>query len=165
MIEHLLQDATVWVAISFVIFCVGAFILAKDKVLGMLDGRIAAIRTEIETAEALRREAQVILEDYRRKQQEAASEAQTIIQNAQRHAEDIRRQAEADLSAASARREQQLQERLRRMQDALAQEIRTHAAALTVKATAEIIAEHMDDKSHARLVDDSIKQVAGQFSS
>lgn len=160
---ELLQDPAVWVAISFAIFAVGAFVFGRGALLAKLDNRIAAIRQEIDTAGALRQEAQELLAQYQRKQAEATQEAQTIVQNAKRHADEIRKQAEASLEAASERREQQLRERLRRMEEATLQDIRAHAAALAVKATAEIIAERMDDTAQTRLIDDSIKQVAGQF--
>lgn len=163
MIAELLQDTGVWVAISFAIFCLVVFRKGRGPVMAKIDGRIAEIRKEIETAEALRLEAQELLAQYQRKQAEAAEEARTIVQNAQQHAAGIRQQAEAELQAASARHEHQLRERLRHMEETAIQEIRAHAAALAVKATEQIIAEHMDEKTRARLADESIKQVAGQF--
>jgi F-type H+-transporting ATPase subunit b len=160
----LFADPTFWVLISFVIF-VAAFIrLGGKAITGKLDARIAEIRKEISTAESLRVEAQELLAQYQRKQREAAKEAQAILDNARKHAEQIGKQAEADLDAAIKRREQQMDDRLRRMEAAAVQEIRTYASELAVKATAEIIAKKMDEQTNDRLIEASIKQVAGQLS-
>lgn len=159
----LLHDPAIWVAISFAIFAVLAFRAGKDKVLAKLDGRIAEIRKEIETAESLRIEAQELLAQYQRKQRDAAKEAESIVANAREQAAAITKDAEAELAAITARREEQLAARLARMEENAVQEIRTRAAALAVKATMEIIAREMNDNTNARLIDESIKQVGGRL--
>lgn len=161
--SELLHDTHVWYALSFLIFVIGAWKLGRKPVLEKLDRRIDEIRKEISTAESLRVEAQELLAQYQRKQREAAKEAQAILDNARKHAEQIGKQAEADLDAAIKRREQQMEDRLRRMEAAAVQEIRAYASELAVKATAEIIAKKMDEQTSDRLIEASIKQVAGQL--
>lgn len=159
----LFGDATFWVLISFCLFLFMFFRLGRGPILAKLDARIGEIRKEISAAETLRIEAQELLAQYQRKQRDAAKEARTIIETARSHAVQITRQAEAELSESLKRREQQLEDRLRRIKENAATEIRAYAAELAVKATREIIAEKMDEKTSARLVDASIKQVAEQL--
>lgn len=157
------QEATNWVLISFVIFAVGFWKFGLKLMLGKLDGRIEEIRKEIETAESLRIEAQELLAQYQRKQRDAAKEAEAIVASAQKHAAEIQKAAEAELNELIARKEAQLKDRLQRMEDVALQDIKSYAAELAVKATAEIIAKQMDEKTNARLVEQSIKTVAGQL--
>jgi F-type H+-transporting ATPase subunit b len=156
----LLQDPRFWILVSFVIFIVAGVKLGKGAVFAMLDKRIDAIRKEIETADALRREAQDLLREYTAKQAEAAQEAAAILESARRHAEHIQQQAEENMKETVRRREEQLAERLRRMEESAIQDIRAYAAELAVKATAELIAAHMDEKTNTRLVNDSISTLA-----
>lgn len=155
--EQLLHDTNFWVLISFTLFVVLVFKAAKTAILGKLDGRIAQIRTDIETAENLRVEAQELLAQYQRKQRDAQNEAETIIANARNHATEIRKTAEAELNEMIDRKEKQLADRLKRMEDSAKAEIRAYASELAVKATAEIIANRLDDAGNARLVDQAIK--------
>jgi F-type H+-transporting ATPase subunit b len=155
-----LQDAHNWVAISFVIFVVLAWVLGRKQVTGKLDTRIDTIRKDIETAETLKAEAQTLLNQYLQSQREATAEAAKIVDHARTSANDILRTAEQDIAEAAKRREQQLQERLKRMEQAAIDEIRARAADLAVKATAELIAAHMDQETNNRLVDQSIKDLA-----
>lgn len=157
------QEATNWVLISFVIFAIGFWKFGLKLMLGKLDGRIEEIRKEIETAESLRIEAQELLAQYQRKQRDAAKEAEAIVASAQKHAAEIQKAAEAELNELIARKEAQLKDRLQRMEDVALQDIKSYAAELAVKATAEIIAKQMDEKTNARLVEQSIKTVAGQL--
>jgi len=76
---------------------------------------------------------------------------------------EISRQADAERKELLKRREQQLTERLRRMEEAAIQEIRAYAADLAVKATTDIIAGKMDDKTNAKLVEQSTKQIAAKI--
>ena len=160
---ELLNDTNIWVLISFTLFAVLIYRLGKDKVIGMLDGKIERIRDEIKTAESLRIEAQELLAQYQRKQRDAAQEAEQIVTAARAAADIIRKDAETELNALIARKETQLAERLKRMEDSARAEMQAYAAELAVKATAEIIASRLDAAANDRLIDASIKSVAGQL--
>ena len=159
-----LSSSYFWVTLSFIGFLCMFFRFGKGPLLSKLDARINEIRKEIDTAESLRVEAQELLAQYQRKQREAAKEAEAMIETARKHAVQIRTQAEAEMETTLKRREQQMAERLERMEATAVQEIRTYAAELAVKATAEIIADKMDEQTNARLIEASIKQVTGQLS-
>ena len=160
---HFLGEATNWVLISFVLFAIGFWKFGLKSLMGKLDRRIEEIRKEISTAEALRVESQELLAQYERRQRDAAQEADIIIAAAQKHAVEIQKQAESDLNEMVARKEAQLKERLKRMEDVAMQDIKTYAAELSIKATAEIIAKQMDQATNDRLIDQSIKAIAGQL--
>ena len=158
-----LGEATNWVLISSVLFAIGFWKFGLKALMGKLDRRIEDIRKEISTAEALRVESQGLLAQYERRQRDAAQEADAILATAQKHAADIQKQAESDLNEMVARKEAQLKERLKRMEDVAMQDIKTYAAELSIKATAEIIAKQMDQATNDRLIDQSIKAIAGQL--
>ena len=151
-----LQDAHNWVALSFVIFVVVAVMLGRKPVAARLDGRIDAIRKDIASAESLKNEATALLARYRQQQHDAEAEAVRIVANARQHAEDLRVGMEADMKEAATRREQQMAERLRRVEENARAEMRAYAAELAANATAQLIAAHLDEQANARLVDATI---------
>lgn len=158
MVEYLSHDTGIWVLFSFLIFAFVAYKLGKDSVLSKLDGRIEEIRKEIETAETLRVEAQELLAQYQRKQRDAEKEASELVKQAEKSAVAIREKAEADHAASMQRREQQLAERIKRIQDNAVAEIQNHAADVAITATKEIISQTLDEKTNAQLVDNCTKQ-------
>jgi F-type H+-transporting ATPase subunit b len=155
----LLMDTHVWFAGSFVTFVILAFVFGRKAILGKLDGRIAEIRNEIQTAENLHREAQNLLTQYQIRHEEAVRDAAKIKAEAEKDAEKIRTKAEADMQDAMERREKQLEERLARMKQSAIAEIQQYAADLAAAATAEIIAKKLDKKSNEKLVDHAINKI------
>lgn len=159
----IIQDPTAWLAVSFVIFMFILVKMGKGAFLKLLDSRIEGIREEIETAENLRVEAQDLLAQYQRKHRDAVKESEQIIADAESRADEILKAADAELGEITKRREKQLKDRLERLEQSAINEIQAYAADLAIKATTEIIAEQLDKKANAKLVDDSIKSLPGNI--
>ncbi len=153
-------DPAIWVAVSFTIFAIAAFVFGRKILFKTLDDKIAAIRNEIVTAENLRNEAQKLLIEYEAKQKAAQSEAQKMIENAKIQAADLHKRADQELTETMARRESMLKERIQRMEETAVDDIRRYAADLAISATAEIIAQKLDQASASRLTDASIRKVS-----
>ena len=154
------NDPTAWVAISFVIFVVAAFIFGRKSVVDGLDAKIDGIRKDIATAEALRDQAQALLSEYQKKQAAASQEAGKIIDQAKTQADRLRKNAEEDFEVTMARKEAMLKERVLRMEESAMDDIRRYAAELAINATTQIIAQKMDAAGAEKLADASIRKVA-----
>lgn len=158
--EDLLQNTTVWVAISFVLFVALVVKVAGGKITGALDKKIAEVRSEIETAERLKVEAQALLAEFQQKQMDAEKTAAQIIEQARASANAVQKAAEADLAESMERREAQLAERLKRIEEKAIADIQNHAADLAMQATREIVTKTLDDKASSKLVDQAIASVS-----
>jgi len=153
------QEPTNWVFLSFVIFAVGFAYKGWSHVLARLDGRIAEISAELETAAKLHREAADMLAQYQTRQREALSEADTITARAREQAESIRIRAEYDLKETIARRERQLEERLARIEQSAIAELRAAAASIALEASESLIRKGLDAKGQIALVDKSTASI------
>ncbi len=158
--EDLLHNTTVWVAISFVLFVALVLKMAGAKITGALDKKIAEVRAEIETAERLKKEAQALLADFQQKQLDAEKTAAEIIEQAKASAKAVQLAAEADLTESMERREAQLAERLKRIEEKAIADIQNHAADLAMQATREIVTKTLDEKASTKLVDQAIASVS-----
>lgn len=163
MMDILAHDTNLWVAISFVIFATIIFILGRKSVSASLDGKITEIKNEIENAERLRVEAQELLAQYQRKQRDAEKEAGEMLEHAKKQAKQLKKDAEKELVATMNRREDQLAERLKRIEENAISEIQSHAADLTVTASQEMIVKTLDDKLNASLNEKTITDIAKQI--
>lgn len=160
MMELLSHDTNIWVAISFVVFIAVVVKFAGKGIVGALDKKIAEIKAEIETAEKLKAEAQALLADFQQKQRDAEAAAAQIIEQARASARAVQDMAEKDLAESMERREAQLAERLKRIEEKAIADIRAHAADLSIQATREIVTKTMDEKTSTRLVDQAIASVS-----
>jgi F-type H+-transporting ATPase subunit b len=158
--SELLYDTNFWVLISFVIF-IGVFIKYGLKTaLGGLDNKINAIKTELAQAETLRVEAQELLAEYQRKHDDAIKEAELIIADAKKHAESIRLKAEDDMERTKTRREQQLADKLARIEENAKSEIQAYTARIAVNAARDILSQNMDSKSDKVIIENTLAQAS-----
>lgn len=157
---NFLHDATNWVFISFVIFAVLFLRFGWKGVLAKLDGRIAEIRNELDTASRLRAEAEAMLAQYQAKHRDAMKEAEEITARARAQAQTIREKAEADLRESLARRERQLEDRLTRIGQSAEAELRAATAEIALRAANTVIHKGLDAKAQGALVDKSVAAIA-----
>lgn len=155
--SELLQDTGFWVAMSFVIFAALGYIFGRGKAYAALDAKIEAIKEKIASAETLHAEAQTLLAEYQQKKSAISSQAATMMSDAKAQAEDIQKSAEIALADTIARKEQQLQERLKRIEDAALDEVRRKAAKIALDAAAEILRQNMNESAHQRMVENTME--------
>lgn len=160
MMEILQHSTTLWVGFSFVIFVLLAVKFGGRGIIGALDKKIAEIKSEIETAERLKAEAQALLAEFQTKQRDAEKAAAEIIEQAKASALAVQKMAENDLTETMERREAQLADRLKRIEEKAIADIQNHAADLAMKATREIVEKTLDEKASTKLVDQAIASVS-----
>src|SRR3546814_4712644 len=107
---------------------------ARQPVLDGLDARAERIRAELDEAQRLREEAQKALAEYKRKQRDAAKEAEDLLANAKHEAELLRRQAAEDLKETLARREKAAIENIAQAETQALQEVRAQAVDIAIRS-------------------------------
>jgi F-type H+-transporting ATPase subunit b len=155
----MLASATTWVAVAFIIFMAMVAYWGLRPILKGLDGRADRIRKEIREAEQLREEAQQQLADYKRRQREAQSEAEGIIEHAKAEAKRMREQAEKDIAAQLERRERQTLDKIQQAEQQAIRDLRERAVDIATAATAELLKENISEKKASDLVDGAIKEL------
>lgn len=163
MLDILSHDTNAWMVVAFAIFLFIVVKAAAGALNSVVDVKIQGIKDDIENADRLHTEAQELLAQYQRKHANAVQEADEIIDNAEKYAAKIRKEAKKDLKERFLRREQQLAERLERMKEDALVEIQRYAAEVAIDATREIIVEKFDKKSDKALLDGSIETVSKQI--
>ena len=153
---HLLTDAEFWVLIAVVVFAIGVWKPARRAIIGMLDQRSMRIQGELDEARKLRDEAEQLLAEYKRKETEAAAEAQAIIAHAREEAERIAALSAHDLQQALERRERLAEERIAQAEAKALDEIRAVAVDVAIDAAREVIQSQIDEERGATLLDAAI---------
>ncbi len=126
----------------------------------LLEERRQQIQGEIERAEATRGEADHLLTDYREQLAGARDEANRIIEEGRRTADQLRRdlqaKAEEEASATVAR----AQDEIRAERDRVFEDLRAQIGDIAVELAARVVNQSLDKKAHEKLFDDYIEQVA-----
>jgi F-type H+-transporting ATPase subunit b len=153
-----------WVAVSFFIFLGVAFYFGvHKKVAAALDARAGMIAKELEEARRLREEAQKVLADYRRKQGEAAGEAQAIVDLAVKEAEEFAAETSRSMKDHFARRMKLAEDKIARAEADAVREVRSAAVDAAVAAAQTIIKEKLTPDLAKKLVAQSIDKLPGKL--
>lgn len=147
-----------WVSISMAVLLLIAFGVAKvhKTIAGGLDGKIAAIRQNLDEAKQLRAEAEGLRAEYAAKIASAEKDAEAMLANARTEADTIVAKAEADAKAAIARRQQMAADKIAAAERAAIDGLRAEAAKASAAGAAALIADRHDAKADAALADQVI---------
>jgi F-type H+-transporting ATPase subunit b len=160
--EHLYPH-TAELVVGAIAFAIVFFFIAKwvlPRVNALLEERRQQIQGELEKAETTRSEADQLLADYRQQLAGARDEANRIIEEGRKTADQLRRdlqvKAEQEASATVAR----AQDEIRAERDRVFEELRTQVGDIAVELAARVVNQSLDTKAHEKLIDDYIEQVA-----
>jgi F-type H+-transporting ATPase subunit b len=159
--EHasILTNPHLWVNIGLLIFIVAAGPKLWKALASVLDQRSLRIKNSLDEAQKLRDEAQSLLNEYQRRQKEAAKEAESIIAAAKELAEHQTKDAMVALEASMTRREKLALEKIAQAEAAAAAEVRREAVEVATAATRKLLAQALTDERSTTLVDQSIKEL------
>ncbi len=146
-----------WVAVSFFLFLgVIVYFGVHLKLASALDARAAAIAKDIEEAKHLREEAAKVLADYKRKQGDAAQEAQAIIKLASKEAEELAAETRRSMAEHFERRMKLAEDKIARAETEALREVRAAAADAAVAAAQLVIAAKLTPEMADALVTQGI---------
>ncbi|MFV2035021.1 MAG: ATP F0F1 synthase subunit B, partial [Halocynthiibacter sp.] len=121
------------------------------------------IRQELEQARLLREEAQALLAEYQRKQNEAEKEAQDIVAQAKHEAGLLANVMREQLAETLERRSKSALEKIALAKVHAVKELRARAAEIAILAAEKLIADDLTDAKSAKLVDTSIKDLKSRL--
>lgn len=123
-----------------------------------IDGKIAAIKQQLDEAKALRAEAENLREEYAAKIAGAEKDAEAMLANARTEAEDILAKAEADGKAMVIRRERMATDKIAAAEREAVESVRNRAVTAATAASRKLIAEKHGQDADRVLAD---KVIAG----
>lgn len=146
-----------WVALSMTVFIL---ILLWKRVPALfartLDGRIAAIRGQLDEAKALRAEAEALRAEYDAKLKAAEAEAASMRAHAEAEAAQIVADAEAAAKDLTQRRARMAEDKIAAAERSAIADVRAKAASAAAAAAASLIAAKHDAGADRALVDQTI---------
>jgi F-type H+-transporting ATPase subunit b len=150
-------DPSGFVALSMLaVFAIMLWKRVPAMIAGMLDGKIAEIRTQLDEAARLRKEAEALKAEYEGKLADAAKHAEAVKAGAEEEAGHIVTKAKSDAEALIVRRRKMAEDKIAAAERTAVAELRAKAAETAAAAAAGLIAQGHDAKADKGLVDEAI---------
>jgi F-type H+-transporting ATPase subunit b len=147
---------TFWVTIAVLAF-LGVFgRKIALPVNNMLDGRAAGIRAALDEAAQLKAEAQTMLADAKRRQEQAIADAQAILASAHAEATRMAEELAKEAEATAKRRKHMAQERIAAAEKAALQEVSNIAVDVATAAVAQLLRNGFAADENDSMIDHAI---------
>jgi F-type H+-transporting ATPase subunit b len=153
------NNEIIWGSAAFLVLLLAMFKWGVPAVRNMEKAREDRIRTDLETAESAKTEAETSLSQYRTQIANANAEAQAIIDKARQDAENVRRdlvaRAEADATAIREKANEDTQLAVDRAKVDLNRQV----ASMSVELAGKIVERNLDQSTQQQLIDSYIASV------
>jgi F-type H+-transporting ATPase subunit b len=153
-----------WVAVSFFLFIgLVLYLGVHKKLTAALDHRAELIAKELDETRRLRKEAEAVLADYRKKQGKVENEVENIIRLAAKEAESLGAETRTSVAEYFERRTRLAEDKIGRAEAQALADVRGAAVDAAVTAAETIIAAKLTPEAAAKLVGDSIDTVKSKL--
>jgi F-type H+-transporting ATPase subunit b len=140
-------DATFWVAISFVIFCLIIIYKKIPQVINnLLDNKINEIKAEIDNAKNLKYESEQLLHKYKNKIEEAHTESSNIINSEKKETEIFIKESENKFEQLIANKKKSLEQKLEQMRIKAIKDIQNISNKIALEAVKKIVSNSANDE-------------------
>ncbi len=156
--------ASLWAFVSLLIFFgVITYLKVPGKIAVALDGKVAAIESELSEAKRLREEAEQLLAAYRQKAADAELEAQSIIAEAKALADMAAAETTKALEELIVRRTKAAEAKIAQAEVQAIAEVRSRAVDIAVAAAEKLLVGKVAGSTGTELVAKGIAEVAAKL--
>ena len=140
-------DATFWVAISFVIFCLIIIYKKIPQIINnLLDNKINEIKSEIDNAKNLKNESEQLLQKYKNKIEEAHTESRNIVNCEKKETEIFIKESENKFEQLIVNKKKSLEQKLDQMRVKAIKDIQNISNKIALEAVKKIILNSANDE-------------------
>lgn len=129
-------------------------------IVSVAEARQREITAQLEAARKDREDAEARLAEAQSKLDDARKTAQTVIEGANKSAEQLRQELRQKAEEESKRTIDNARKEIEAERERAIQSVRSEVAELVVTATEKVIGETLDDTKHRQLIDRAIAEVA-----
>lgn len=157
-------DATFFALVALVIFLgIVVYVGAFRKMGAGLDDRAKRIAKDIADAENLRKEAEALLAEYKKKRADAEKEAAAIIAQAKSDADEYAEETRRKLAESIERRTKQAEQKIAQAEAAAIKDVRSAVADIAIAAATALTAEQLKGSKGDDLIAESIAAVRARL--
>ncbi|HRD23971.1 MAG: hypothetical protein EBW57_00475 [Candidatus Fonsibacter ubiquis] len=140
-------DATFWVAISFVIFCLIIVYKKIPQVINnLLDNKINEIKSEIDNAKNLKNESEQLLKKYKKKIEDAHMEKSQILNSEKKETEIFIQESENKFEQLILNKKKSLEQKLDQMKVKAIKDMQNISNKIALEAVKKIISNSANDE-------------------
>ena len=160
----ILDNATLWVGISFILFVLLVIRPLTSMFSENIDVRISTLKKEIDEAKKLKNEAENLLNEYREKEKKNTQYIEELKKQTKKEAKDIEERIKKEIKHAITRKEANYELIVKQMESNLKEKLQNEIMTKTLKFTQSRIEKNISEKHNDDFIDESLKKIPKQLS-
>ncbi|MEC9488529.1 MAG: F0F1 ATP synthase subunit B [Halanaerobium sp.] len=156
---QLVNSTLFWEVVNFLVLMGALTYFLYKPIVNLLEERKKRVKSDLNSAQEKREEAQRMLERYEAKLDQAREEGDKIVENAEERARLREKEIVEEAQKEARRIVERAKEETQLMKRKALQEVKEQTAYLTIMAASKLLREQLDQEKHARLVEDYINSL------
>ncbi len=159
----ILNDATLWVGISFILFVLLVIRPLTSMFSKNIDMRISTLKKEIDEAKRLKIEAENLLTEHKEKEKKNIQYIEELKKQKKKEAKDIEDRIKKEIELAITRKEENYEIIVKQMESNLKEKLQNEIMTKTLKFTQSRIEKNISKKHNDDFIDESLKKLPKQI--
>ena len=161
---NVLDNATLWVAISFVIFVGLVFKPVKNMILTSLDSKIAELKSQFEESKKLKEEAEKLFNEQKIKYEETLIKIKKLNEDAIYESKIIKKKIEEDIKNSLLRKEKSFKQLSSQMELKVREDLKNEIIKKTLVYTEFKIKKKLKKSHNSKLINESLSKLTSHLS-
>ncbi len=161
---NILDNATLWVAISFVIFVILVFKPLKNIMLKSLDTKIAELKSQLEESKKIKEDAEKLFTEQNKKYEETLIKIKKLNDDAVYESKIIKKKIEEDIKNSLSRKDKSFKQLSSQMELKVREDLKNEITKKTLIYTEFKIKKKLKKTHNSKLIDESLSKLTSHLS-
>lgn len=160
---EILNDSTIWVAISFILFVILVFKPLSTQLSNSLDKKILGLQKSLDDSKKLKNEAEKLLKEQLTKQKENSDLIKRIQLETNKEIKKIKLQIDKEIEMNMIRRINNYDQISLHLENKIKNELKNEIMEKVIKYTEVRIKKNLSNKFNKKLIENSLKNIPKQL--
>ena len=161
---NILDNATLWVGISFVIFVILVFKPLKNMMLTSLDTKIAELKSQLEESKKIKEDAEKLFTEQRKKYEETLIKIKKLNDDAVYESKIIKKKIEEDIKNSLLRKDKSFKQLSSQMELKVREDLKNEIIKKTLIYTEFKIKKKLKKTHNSKLINESLSKLTSHLS-
>ena len=161
---NILDNATLWVGISFVIFVILVFKPLKNMMLTSLDTKIAELKSQLEESKKIKEDAEKLFAEQKKKYEETLIKIKKLNDDAVYESKIIKKKIEEDIKNSLSRKDKSFKQLSSQMELKVKEDLKNEIIKKTLIYTEFRIKKKLKKTHNSKLIDESLSKLTSHLS-
>ena len=161
---NVLDNATLWVAISFVIFVILVFKPLKNMMLTSLDTKIAELKLQLEESKKIKEDAEKLFTEQNKKYEETLIKIKKLNDDAVYESKIIKKKIEEDIKSSLSRKDKSFKQLSSQMELKVREDLKNEIIKKTLIYTEFKIKKKLNKSHNSKLISESLSKLTSHLS-